>query len=730
MIRTVDVEGIKRIEKDAVVAKLASKAGTELNPETIRADIQALYAMGYFEEIEVLSSSVSSNEIELKVVVRERPVISEIDFDGNEQLTDSDLKEVIKIKEWAILDFARVREDADRIQKHYEDKGFYLVKVKHEIAPIEGKPDEVKLTYKINDYDKVQIKKITFLNNKVFSDEQLKSIFRETKEGGFLSFLSSSGNFRESAFKQDLQMMMLWYLDHGYLKFRYENPVVTVSDDKKWLFISVYVDEGDVYQMGTVDFGGDLLFSKDELKQDLGLLEGQTFAITKRNQDIIKLTEKYQDLGYAFTNVIPKMNLRDENKTVDMVYEFEKGSLIYFNEINVLGNSKTWDKVIRRELRVNEGELYSGSRLRISRENVERLGYFQPGEVVFNTKQVPGKADQVDLEITIKERSTGTITLGAGFGSVQGFFFTTQVSEINLMGSGRTLSFSAQISALQAQRSLNLSFTEPYTFDTRWSTGFDLFYVLFPIPGFYNTRKLGLNLRTGYLLAEYTNLLVTYKNEGLKIETTATGASIDQADIDADDGVLSSVVLSIQKDKRNNRFETTDGQFWSASQEFAGIGGDKRFFKTVGNHRFYRRIWGDLVFRNSTELGGILGMGSDRVPPSERFYLGGPNNLRGFSFFSIRPAGQLGGVVEAYSLFELEYPLIRDAGLKFVTFFDTGNVWSSFPTGSAFNLRVCWGLGFRWFSPIGPLRFEWGFPLDRRAGEESSQFQFFIGPPF
>ena len=738
-IKNIDVRGLKRIEKDAVLAKLGSKTGKPLTIETVRVDIQAIFGMGYFDDIAIDATS-EGELVNLSFVLRERPVISKIEFEGNEKLGSSDLKDVTKIKEWSILDVNKVKDDVAAIQKHYEDKGFYLAKVSFEVRPV--KPDEVELVYKINDYDKVQIKKITFLNNKFFGDEQLKALFRETKEGGALSFISGSGNFKESAFKQDLQMLTLWYLDHGYVKFRYENPVVTVSDDKKYLYVSIYVDEGDQYKMGTIDFGGDLLFPKDELAKDLALTQTQTFGITKRNQDIQKLTEKYQDLGYAFTNVIPKMNIHDDTKLVDMEYDFEKGNLVYYGEINVLGNSKTYDKVIRRELKIHEGELFNGTRMRESRENVERLGYFAPGEVAFNTVTPKGKNDVLNLEITVKERSTGTITLGAGYGTVQKFFFTTQISEINLFGRGQTVSLSAQLASDQKSKSFNLGFTEPYTFDTRWSTGFDLFYVTFPIPNRYDTRKEGFDLRVGYPVFEYTYFYTTYKNEALKISDVAVNAPIPPGDINADQGILSSVVFNLIRDKRNNRFETTDGNYQSLSFETAGLGGDKRFIKFIANNRYYKRLVGDLVFRNSSEFGQMNGIGDRPLPPSEKFFLGGPNSLKGFQIFSVGPsigytdsfgnAANLpkGGTVELFSLFEVEYPLIREAGLKWVAFFDIGNAFDGLPAAKDFRLRTDAGFGIRWFSPIGPLRFELGFPLDRKPGESESQFQFFIGPPF
>lgn len=732
-ITSVEVKGNKRIEKDAVLAKIQAKAGAGFDRPTVKADIEALFKMGYFDDIAFQGESDGAGGVKLIVALRERPVISKLEFDGNERISTSDLKDVVKVKEWSILDINRVREDVGLIQKHYEDKGFYLAKVRYALERV--KEDEIKLVYKISDYDKVQIKKITFLNNKKFTDEQLKSVLGETREGGLLSFLSGSGNFKDSAFKQDLQRLTYWYLDHGYIKFRYENPVVTVSDDKKYLYISIYVDEGESYKLGKTDFSGDMLYTKEELHDSTLMRGGDTFSISSRNNDIQKLTEKYQDLGYAFVNVIPKMDIHEEDRSVDVDYRFEKGNLVHFKEILITGNSKTHDKVIRRELRVHEGELYSGTKLRISKERVERLGYFAQGEVLFNTVTVAGHDDLVNLEIGVKERSTGTITLGAGYGSIQKFFLMTQVSEINLLGRGQTLSFQAQYAADRRSKSANLGFTEPYFLDSRWSVGGDIFATFLPIPNKYLMRKLGFDVRVGYPITDEIDAYITYKNEGLTI-SDKTDSSTDST---LDEGVLSSVTYSLVRDKRNNRFETTAGNYQSVSLETAGLGGDKRFFKWQANNRYYTRLIGDLIFRNSTEYGQMAEWDKP-IPPSEKFYLGGPNNMKGYDIFMLGPLRYnskrdlepLGGIVQMFSLFELEYPLIREAGLKWVGFFDAGNAYSHFPGtgGEPFVIRTDVGMGIRWFSPIGPLRFEWGFPLSKRDYESSPVFSFFIGPPF
>lgn len=750
-VSEIKIEGNRRIEEEALRNKISTQADQPLTREKVRQDIRALFEMGYFDDIAVQASPAEGGQVAVTYVVRERPVISEIVFEGNERISTDDLKEVSQVKQWSILDVNQVKEDVARLQKHYEDKGFFLAKVDYALGRTAD--EEVKLVYKIRDFEKVKIKRITFLNNKHFSDETLKGILAESQEGGAFSGITGAGSFKETSFKQDLQRLTYWYLDNGYVKFRYENPTVTVSEDKKWLFVTIYVEEGEKYKVeGPVQFGGDMLFETEELRSLLTLRGGETFSISSRNRDIQTLTEKYQDKGYAFTNVIPKMNIKDDTKTIEMSYEFEKGDLVHFGEVRVLGNTKTHDKVIRRELKINEGQLYSGTALRLSRENVERLGFFSPGEVIFNTVTRKDQPDVLDLEVTVKERSTGTVTLGAGYGSVQGFFFTGQISENNLFGRGQTISLSAQLASSDIQKTFNLGFTDPYAFDTLWSAGFDLFYVNFPIPGKYQTRRTGFNLRGGYPLFDFTRGFVTYKFEGINVTTpnedlfapgeTELSPSLAD-DIAADEGLLSSVIFSAVRDKRNNRFETTGGNYQSASMEVAGLGGEKRFFKYILNNRFYQRLIGSLVFRNSLEFGQIFRFpGQEIIPPSERFFLGGPNNLRGFDIFAVGPVvtrqnrqgtvirEPLGGSIEVFGLFELEYPLIREAGLKGVVFFDAGNVYNSFDEFTALTLRADAGFGFRWFSPIGPLRFEFGYPFNRRFDEDKMVFNFFIGTPF
>jgi outer membrane protein insertion porin family len=751
-IAEIKTTGLKRIERDAILEKITSKPGKEYSAETLRSDVESLYGMGYFDDV-VISKDDSDKGIVLTYDFKERPVINEIVFEGNEKLSTSDLSDAVKVKKWSILDVNKVQADLEILQKAYEDKGYYLAKITYEVRA--DKDGEVKLVYKIADYEKVEIKKIVFLNNHAFNDEKLKGVLAETKEGEPMNFLSSSGTFKEASFKTDLQRLTYWYLDHGYVKFRFEVPVITISDDKKYVFISVFVDEGQKYQIGSYDFSGDLLFSKEELKKEVKLLEGTDFSVTGRNADIQRLTEKYQDLGYAFVNVTPKMEFNDDAHTLNIDYGFEKGNLVHFGEIRMVGNTKTYDKVIRREMRIYEGELFSGSKLRISKERVERLGFFAPGEVQFNQVPRRGRDDLVDIDVQVKERSTGSVTLGAGYSSVQGFFFQGKVSEINLFGRGQGLSLDTQWGKEQPSRSVSISFSDPYVFDSNWSGGIDLFMANSSIVYRDLLRRSGFNLKAGYPLSDDIQAYFTYKFEVLEIlqsyATDQSGvAAVPPApnivvDNSLDKGILSSVVFSVVRDKRNNRFETTDGNYQNLSLEFAGLGGVKNFSKIIFNNRYYNNFIGNFVFKNSTELGAMINSGGRGIPPSERFFLGGPWNMRGYEAYGVSPVIQhangvekVGGNSEFFSLFEIEHPLIKEAGMKWVIFYDIGNAFAGVPgiDSGNYQLRQNYGFGIRWFSPLGPLRFEWGFPVDVRtnpmtgAPEDSSQFIFFIGQPF
>lgn len=735
------VRGNKKIEADAILARLKTKVGEPVDRLKVREDIQSIFNMGYFFNVEVDQAS-SAGGVELTYIVTEKPSVVEIVVNGNEEVNDEDLGEAAGIKPYEILNYKRIKEAEAKIIKTYEDKGFFLARVKSNLETVkEG--ESVKLVFDVQENDKVKVKKIHLIGNRNVKDNEILNILM-TKEEGFFSFLSGSGSFKQEAFDRDMQVIQYLYFNQGYVQVQVGKPEVTVTPDKKNIYIAVRIEEGDQFSVGSVDFAGDLLYTRDELYEAIKIDSAGIFSYETLQNDLRELQAKYGDLGYAYANIIPRTNIREKDKLVDVTFEIDKGNKVYFGEFNMLGNTKTRDKVIRRELEVREGELYNETRKRESMDKVRRLGYFD--DVAFNSKTPLDKPDIMDLDIAVKERNTGSIQVGAGYSSYQGFVFNGQVQQSNLFGRGQKLGVSLDLSKQNSV--FRLSFTEPYFMDTEWSVGGDI-YRSQVIRNPYSEVKEGGAIRFGHPLAPYFDGYIRYKNDITKL-TLSTGD--DAADpelypVNTANGRTSSVTFTLEYDKRDDRMAPSNGLFSSASLEYAGLCeryqalNCLKYTKGYFNTRFYKKLFWDVVWRNNLNYAFIKSPNVEGPPFNELFLLGGANSLRGYQWFTIGkkkysqrlknknldPWAPFGGTQQAYYNMEFEFPLITEAGIKGVMFYDIGYADDVLRLG---DLRSDVGFGFRWFSPIGPLRFEWGFPIDRRPGEGATNFEFAIGSPF
>ncbi|MCB0411567.1 MAG: outer membrane protein assembly factor BamA, partial [Bdellovibrionales bacterium] len=510
-IKEIRVTGNKKIESDAILAKIESKAGNVLDSKQIREDVQALFDLGYFYNVRILFDKGV-----MTVDVVEKPSVGEIVYEGNSEADDTEIAEVSGLKAYQILDRPKIQEAVDKIQKFYEEKGFFLAKVTNEIQPIPNS-DNVKLVFKIEENEKVKVKRITFLGNEKLSDEKLKSRLG-TQEGGYFSFISGSGAYKQETFDRDVQILNYLYFNEGFIKVQIDRPEVYVTPDKKGIYITIRIQEGDQYNVGTVDFAGDLLFTREDLFKDIQIDDSGLFVYETLQEDLRTLQAKYGDLGYAFANIIPRTRNRDKDKEVDITFEIDKGNKVYIGDINVVGNTKTRDKVVRRELRVREGELYNETRKRESMARVQRLGFFE--EVNFNTKTRPGRNDIMDIDIVVKERNTGTIQVGAGYSSFQGFVFNGQVNQTNFLGLGQRLGASVDIA--KRQENFRLSFTEPYLLDTEWSAGFDAYLSRRTLTQYRETKRGGA-IRVGHPLAPYLDGYIRYKLDKTNLELPSDG---------------------------------------------------------------------------------------------------------------------------------------------------------------------------------------------------------------
>lgn len=753
-VSAITILGQKKIEKEAILAKLISQVGGAYSDKQASQDIEALYKMGFFVQIEV-SKDVQGQSVQLEYRIIEKPTVSEIVFEGQSEQKTEDLEAQSTLKPFEILNNAKIKETLTKLEKFYEEKGFYLVKIRSQIEEVK-KNETVRVKFIITENEKVKVKKITFLGNSKLKDSFLKGrLF--TQEAGYFSGLSSSGSFKQDAFERDIQVLKYMYWNLGYVQVKIDRPLVTVTPDKKSIYITYHIEEGEQYSIGEVDFSGDLLFDKSELLEAVRIKDNGIFAVDVMQRDIADLQAKYGDLGYAFANVIPRYAFHEREKKVDLVFEFEKGQKVYFGTINVVGNTKTRDKVLRRELKIREGELYHETRKRESQENIQRLGFFD--EVNFKTNTPPEKPNQLNIEIVVKERNTGQLQLTAGYGSVQGLSLGGSIQQQNFRGLGQTLG--ARIDATKNRQDYSLSLTEPYLNDSLWSAGFDLFYIENKERINYDNRKTGAALRFGHpVWGDNLRAFLRYKIDKTDLYSN------DNTDpflfpLDTARGITSSGTLTLEYDTRNDRFTPSKGIYADASYERTGLGGGLKYQEFSTRLRYFKNIFWDVVWRNNLAYMNLQPLGTDDVPFTERYQMGGAYNLRGygsgtvgrhlFSDFHYSKIGTndgnpfyapgisdeerrrrsdliFGGTTEVLFQTEMQFPLIKEAGLTGVFFYDIGQADDIILEK---NFLSDFGIGFRWQSPLGLLRFEWGWPLNRDdTDRDAVNFEFSIGPPF
>jgi outer membrane protein insertion porin family len=745
VIKKILIRGNKKIEAAAIAPKILSKVGQPYNSDLIRQDIEELYKSGFFYDIAVDRRRVRGGW-QLTYLVKEKPSVTEIEFLGNNEVEDDELLETSGLKPYEIYSVVKVQNAIEKLEKLYEDKGYFLASIRHKVTPI-VKGETVRLTIEVVENDMVQVKQIHFIGNRKLSSTKLKSLLA-TQEGGFFSFISGSGSYKQDAFDRDVQVINYLYFNEGFVQVKVDRPQVYVTPDKKGIYITIRIQEGEQFNIGSIDFAGDLLFSDAELRETIGIEEGELYSYEKIQRDLSALTAKYGDLGYAYANVIPRTRIREKERLVDMTFEFDKGNKVYIGEINVKGNDRTRDKVVRRELRIYEGELYNETRKRESLANVKRLGFFE--EVNFNRITPNNNKDIMNIDIVVKERNTGTVQVGAGYSSFQGFVLNGQVNEINLLGRGQKLGASLDYS--ERQQLFNINFTEPYFMDTEWSVGFDAYQRKRRLLD-YSEEKIGGAVRIGHPLAPYLRGFISYKVDDTEIDTGDDGDP-DLFPVETVNGLTSSVTTSLVYDKRNDRFAPTDGMYSSVSLEYAGVGGDLNYTKGLATLRYYKKVFWEFVWRNNINYGFVSSNDASEPPFNELFLLGGANTLRGYDWFTVGrrkfsektyneaiAAGEtdeeatnsalrpFGGTQQLYYQMEMQFPLIEEAGIQGVVFYDVGNADDKLKLE---DFRSDVGFGFRWYSPIGPLRFEWGFPFAPRDefDEKDVNFQFAIGSPF
>lgn len=724
-IAHVNIVGNERVDRGFIANAIRTKENEPFNAEKTREDMKNIYKTGFFSDVQIDVKESPEGKVVTFVVV-ERPPISAIYISGNKNLKTNDIRDKLKIKTNSVLNTEKLRESAEEIRKLYSEKGFYATKVSYTIEYPEGYRAEVR--FSIQESEKASIKAITFKGNKHFKDSKLKKVLK-TREAGLFSWLTGSGVLEEEGLTDDKRMLEAFYHDNGYVRAKVSTAEVTLSKDGKSITISFLIEEGNIYKIGDVSFKGDLFLSANELLPKMKSKRGDVFRSSLFQEDVLTLTDLYQDEGYAFVDVEPITEVQDESRSVDISYEITKGPEVFFNRINVIGNIRTRDKVVRRELRFAEGERYSASKLKESKRRLRNTTYFK--ELDLKTVKTD-EPDKVNLDIVVEEKPTGSLSLGLGYSSYEKAMLSGSISQENLLGTGRKAFLEATLSSISQE--FNFSYIEPYLFDKDLSGAINVFNLTREFDT-YDYKSTGGNVSLSRPLTDHVRAGVKYKFEQVDVRNIADDASSYIKEQEGKSST-SSITLSLSKNTIDDVLNPTKGDIAEASLEFAGgpFLGDNEFYKFIVSYgRYIPYKFGSAFFLRAT-AGTVRPYSGRDVPVYERFFVGGMNTVRGFKYGEAGPLDDAGEVIGAKNelIFNTEwiFPIYQPAGLKGVLFFDAGHGFNEEDGFLLKGIRTAAGFGIRWFSPLGPIRLELGFNLSPKKGERGSVFDFMIGRSF
>jgi len=734
------VKGNRRIENTAVLNVVKMKAGDTLESGKTDDDIRAIYKMGHFQDVQAVTEASEKGTVLVYVVV-EKPIVRSIKFEGNKELTADKLKEAVEFKQNSIFSTKDLARSIAKIKKLYGDEGYYLAEV--EPVVVTDSPTDLAVTFRITEGNKILIRSISFDGNKTFSNRKLRGVM-ETQEKWFLSWLTNAGTYKEEVLKNDSALIADFYMNNGFVNVKVGEPVVRLADAKDALEVSIGITEGDQYRVGEIGFKGELLESAEDLRKKIKSEPGELFSRAILRMDIFTLTDVYADKGYAFANVNPLTKSDPEKKLVDLTFDMEKGELVHIERINIAGNPKTRDKVVRRELRVTEGELYSATGMKRSKQNLMNTGYFE--EATIATAK-GSSANKLNVDVNIKEKPTGTFSIGGGYSSLDGIIGQGSIQQANFLGLGLKANLSGSIGGKSQTYSLGI--TDPFFLDTKWTLGGDIYRSERDYTD-YSRRLMGGDIKAGYPINDFIGTFFMYKYEIKDIFDPQSAYQAlnlqDPLNFPLGTSTTSSIFGSITRNTTDYRLDPSSGMINSLSAEYAGLGGDNKYARYIGDTTWFYPLYKKLIFSSKLTLGYIQEVGKP-VPIDEKFYLGGIFSLRGYKARTVSPINDqlrsdkfgnnstekiyLGGNKEAFGNIELTFPLLQEVGIKGVAFFDYGNSYGENQKMFS-SLLMSYGAGIRWASPIGPLRLEYGIPLNPRSGLDSSsgRFEFSIGSLF
>lgn len=727
-IDRVVVQGNQRIESSTIQTYLGMTSGSTVTRYDLNRGLKELYDTGFFADV-----SLGIQGRDLVVNIQENPSINRVAFEGNAKIKDEDLEKEITLRSRSIYTRTAVQNDVKRLLDVYRRNGRYSATVEPKI--IQREQNRVDLAYEIVEGPVTSIRNITFIGNRAFTASELRQVVN-SEEYAWYQFLSNNDKYDPDRLAYDEELLRRFYRSQGYADFQVKASFAELTPERDSFYLTFTLDEGPRYTFGEIKVDS-ALAQKRNLNMDKQLVttSGQRFNANDIESTIDNMVQELGDQGFAFVEVEPVLDRRPDANIIDLTYQIKEGPRVYVERINIEGNSRTLDEVIRREFRLAEGDAYSTTRLRRSEQRLNNLGFFE--KVTVSTEQ--GTApDKTIITVDVIEKSTGEITLGAGFSSVDGPLADIGMRERNLLGRGQELR--ARIMAAAKRQQFDVGFTEPYTFNRDLSTGFDLYKITqdFRNESSFDRDAVGGRIRAGYALSEKLQHSVYYGFEQNSIENIAFNASRFIRDQEGTN-VTSLIGHSFIYDDRDNRFSPTDGWYWRINQDVAGLGGDDKFLRHELKSEYYIPVAEQWTIALAGSAGHMLAL-EDKVRINQRFFVGG-RDLRGFDEAGIGPRDittydALGGNFYYTGSTELRFPLglPDDLGFTGAVFADFGSLWDVDDSGPEVvdqnSLRGAGGVGLAWASPFGPIRIDYAIPFMKEDYDQEESFRFSFGTRF
>ena len=734
-VKDIRVEGIQRTEAGTVFSYLPVKVGDTLNDEKAAQSIKALFATGFFKDVRI---EVDQNV--MVVVVQERPAIAKLDFIGMKEFEKDVIVKALKetgIAEGRIFDRALLEKAEQELKRQYLTRGKYGVNITTTVTPLER--NRVGINFNVEEGVAARIKQINLVGTKAFNDKELLSQFELTTPG-WLTWYTKNDQYSRQKLSADLEKLKSFYMNQGYLEFNVESTQVSISPDKQDVYITINVSEGDRYQVSSVKLAGDFTISEEELRKLVLVKPGDVFSRERLNESTKAIGDRLGKEGYAFANVNAAPEIDKEKRKVAFTIFVDPGKRVYVRRINVSGNTKTRDEVIRREIRQMEGGWYDADRVAISKQRIDKLGFFT--DTIVETPAVPGTPDQLDVNLKVTEKPTGNLMLGLGTSSTDKVILSGSIAQNNFLGSGNNVAI--QVNSAKSYRTYVFSYTNPYFTPDGVSQGFDVYHRTVNTNStaiaYYSSASTGGGIRFGFPIGEKQSLGVGLGLDYTEIKTYTDSPQYYKDFVrDFGDANLSvPLTLNWASDGKDSFFFPTKGTFQKAGIEIAVPGGDLTYYRANYQLQHFVPLNTKFTLMLNGEFGYADGYGGKGLPFYKNFYAGGVSSVRGYKASSLGPITvgngsefRIGGNRRVVGNAELLWSIPgMEKSLRMGWFFDAGQVYAKGENLALGDLRYSTGLSAAWISPIGPLKFSFGLPLNKQDSDRTESFQFQLGTTF